>query len=586
MEINKEVEVLKKMLKNGVFKKHIHYIRYPKFRNLEPDTKISFDFPITFFVGKNGGGKSSTLQSLYGAPFDYSLSDYWFSTAIDPIKELKEDRNCFIYGYSKNSNIVEVLKQRTQRKNKLDYWEPSKPVKKYGMLPTKNSPIKRKVEYIDFRSELSAFDSFMYFMPFNPTSGISSKQDFIRRYSGKIKEAFDTGKVLKHFGTVKNRQVKKLSKQEIDDISFILGKQYETIEILDHRFFKNWGFSVRFTSPYIKYSEAFAGSGETAIIVLINKIHNCTEDTLVLLDEPETSLHFGAQKRLLQYLIRKTKEKHLQVIVSTHSPFFLEGMPKESIKVFSSNNIGLFHVENEREAREALIELEINKDSEKIQVLVEDRLGYSILIKVLEKMGGDIKDTFSIKYLPGGADTLKQRMAYNLEYINLPFLILDGDQKKITNHIDLNEIAPNQTDTFQKLSELLKSQTGCEIKFFTDGGTNNNTQQKIDLIKKYFSFYLKNVFYFPKQIPEDIIWCDHLAKRKINDIKGIVNFNLEKVKVGDAKKWFLNLSDLLYNDTSNIDSLLLDFILCWINKENEDFDLICKIVDKIRTLHD
>jgi predicted ATPase len=583
MEIKKDVDVLKKMLNNGVFKKHIHYIRYPKFRNLEPDTKISFEFPITFFVGKNGGGKSSTLQSLYGAPFDYSLSDYWFSTAIDPIQELKEDRNCFIYGYSRNSNIVEVLKQRTQRKNKLDYWEPSKPVKKYGMLPTKYSPIKRKVEYIDFRSELSAFDSFMYFMPFNPTSGISSKQDFIRRYSGKIKEAFDTGKVLKHFGTVKNRQVKKLSQQEIDDISYILGKQYETIEILDHKFFKNWGFSVRFTSPYIKYSEAFAGSGETAIIVLINKIHNCTEDTLVLLDEPETSLHFGAQKRLLQYLIKKTKEKRLQIIISTHSPFFLEGMPKESIKVFSSNNVGLFHVENEREAREALIELEINKDSEKIQVLVEDRLGYSILIKVLEKIGGDIKNTFSIKYLPGGADSLKQRMAYNLDYINLPFLILDGDQKKLPNHIDLSEIPPNQTNTFQKLSDLLKSQTGCEIKFFTDGGNSENTQQKIDLINKYFLFYLKNVFYFPKLIPEDIIWCDNLAKRKINDIKGIENYNLGSIKVGDSKNWFLNLSNFIYNDTSNIDALHLDFILSWLNKKDEDFNFICDIINRIRT---
>jgi predicted ATPase len=585
MELKKEITTLKRMLQNGVFHKHIHYIRYPKFRNLEPNTKITFDFPITFFVGKNGGGKSSTLQSLYGAPFDYSLSDYWFSTAIDPIQELKEDRNCFIYGFKKNSNIIEVLKQRTQRKNKLDYWEPSKPVKKYGMASVKYSPIKRKVEYIDFRSELSAFDSFMYFMPFNPSKGIGSKQDFVRRYSGKIKEAFDTGKIINHFRTNKNRPVKKLSQQEIDDISYILGKEYSSIEILDHNFFKNWGFSVRFTSPALKYSEAFAGSGETAVIVLINKIHNCKNETLVLLDEPETSLHFGAQKRLIEYLIKKTKDKHLQVVVSTHSPFFLEGMPKESIKVFSSNNFGLFHVENEREPREALIELEINKDSEKIQVLVEDRLGSSILVKVLEKIGGDIKESFSVKYLPGGADALKQRMAYNLDYINLPFLLLDGDQKKLETHIDLSNTPPNQVDTYHKLSNLLKSQTGCEIKFFTDGGNNSNEEQKIDLITKYFSFYLNNVFYFPKLIPEDIIWCDELAKRKIKDIKNLSNYDLTKIKSGDSKNWFVNLSNFLYNESSYLDLIHLDFILSWLNKEDENYKLIRQIIERIRINH-
>lgn len=586
MKLDRSINDLKSMLSSGVFVKHIYHIRYPKFRNLEPNSKITFDFPITFFVGKNGGGKSSTLQSLYGAPLNYSLSDYWFSTAIDPIQELKDDRNCFIYGYKSGGNLVEVLKQRAQRKNKLDYWEPSKPVKKYGMdISSRNPPVERNVQYVDFRSELSAFDSFMYFAPFNPSSGISSKQDYVRRYSNKMKQAFDDGGEIRHFGVIKNRPVIKLSQEEVNDISYILGKNYDKIEILDHRFYKNWGFSVRLSSPNLNYSEAFAGSGETAVVVLVHKINNCTNDDLVLLDEPETSLHFGAQRRLIQYIINKTKQKHLQIVISTHSPFLLEGMPKESIKVFSSNNIGLFHVENEREAREALIELEINKENEKKQILVEDKLSCSILNKVLEKLGTDIKESFLIKYLPGGAEALKQRMAYILDYIRMPYLILDGDKKIIASHIDINSLPVNQTDSYQKLSDLLKTQTNCEIKFFVDGGNNDNSLQKIDLIKKYFTFYLGNVFYFPKKIPEDIIWCDNLSKRKISDIKGIENHDLNEIKVGDAKNWFLNLCNFLYNDTSNIDSLHLDFILSWLNKENEDYQFICDIINRIRKVN-
>lgn len=57
MDINKEIEILKKMKESNSFVNYIEHIRYPYFRNLEINTKITFDFPITFFVGKKGGRK-------------------------------------------------------------------------------------------------------------------------------------------------------------------------------------------------------------------------------------------------------------------------------------------------------------------------------------------------------------------------------------------------------------------------------------------------------------------------------------------------------------------------------------------------
>lgn len=52
------VESIQKMKRVNVFKNYIEYIRFPFYRNLESDSIITFDFPLTFFVGKNGGGKS------------------------------------------------------------------------------------------------------------------------------------------------------------------------------------------------------------------------------------------------------------------------------------------------------------------------------------------------------------------------------------------------------------------------------------------------------------------------------------------------------------------------------------------------
>mgnify|MGYP000017627963 CR=1 FL=1 len=109
-----QIKTLKQFREKSLHKKYIEYIRFPFFRNLEVNTKITFDFPITFLVGKNGGGKSSTLQSLYGCPKGYSLGDYWFTTELDPIKEFKKSRNCFIYGFKDQlADFIKEFKNKT-----------------------------------------------------------------------------------------------------------------------------------------------------------------------------------------------------------------------------------------------------------------------------------------------------------------------------------------------------------------------------------------------------------------------------------------------------------------------------------------
>ena len=585
MKYDRVIKTLKRMKGNGVFPEFIEYIRFPLYRNLEPNSKITFDFPLTSFVGKNGGGKSSTLQALYGCPLNYSLSEYWFSTALDPINDLKENRNCFIYGYKINGEISEVIKQRAARRNKLDYWEPAKPVKKYGMDTSKDrvSPVAKAVEYIDFRSELSAYDSFMYFLPFYSTKSIKSKQDYVRRYSNKIKSAFESNVEISHFGKIKSKPVVKLSDAEVKIISNILGKEYSTIELLYHSFLKNWGFSVRFTSPSIKYSEAFAGSGETAIIILIHKISNCRNNTILLLDEPETSLHPGAQYRLISYLLEQIKIKKLQVVISTHSPFLIEGMPPESIKVFSIKN-NLFHVENSRMPQEAFFELEI-ESTRKTTIIVEDKLAKDIFEYVLNRLGEDVYDTFNVRYLPGGSDSLKQRFANYIENEDIPYLILDGDQKLLEEHIDLNLIPANEIDTFEKLDKLLITQTGAQIKFFVDGNNGiGNDGQKIDTIKKYIEFYKSNVHYLPKQIPEEMIWDDDLSMKKIADLcDGNINEVFNRIKTGNAKEWFVNLCNEVYGDLSALNTIHKEFIIFWFKKgEGEDLEYITSLINKFR----
>ncbi|MDX8571481.1 AAA family ATPase [Elizabethkingia sp. HX QKY] len=579
---NIQIEALKRIRERNVHRKYIEYIRYPRFRNLEDNSKITFDFPITFLVGKNGGGKSSTLQSLYGCPQGYSLGDYWFTTELDPIKELENDRNSFIYAYKANNEIKEVLKQRIQRQGNPDYWETSRPLVKYGMDPEhRNSPLDKKVEYIDFRSELSAFDKYLYFSKFTPGTWYLKKQDFLRAKSKKLKQALDSNTILTYRDHRKNKIKIVLPAEEIEIINKILGKNYSGIEIIEHSWFDSWGSSIRLTNAQLNYSEAFAGSGETAIVMLVHRIYNAEPESLILLDEPETSLHSGAQKRLINYILDVCVNKKHQFIISTHSPFLIENMPDNSIKVFSTIPSGKFIVNNEQNYKEAFFELEIN-NTEKKQIIVEDSLAMMLVNEVLNKLGESVKSLFEVKFLSGGADAINQRISIFMDISDNTFVLFDGDKKKSDNLINIDEIPPNEQDTYDKVKELIKGQTDCEIKFYPDGGNQNNEEQKLSLAKKYLKYYEDHVFFLPLSIPEDIIWDKDFADRRLKVLYTDKEIDNVIADSNDTKEMIYKLCIEIYNDSKQMNSMYIEFIKNWLLKEDDNFKTISEIINTIK----
>lgn len=584
-ETIKKINTLQQLRNNGIHRQYIEHIRYPFFRNLEADTKITFDFPITFLVGKNGGGKSSTLQSLYGCPIGYSLGDYWFTTELDPIKEFDKNRNCFIYGFKNNTEINEVIKQRIHREGNPDYWETAKPIVGYGMSNKKRfSPISKNVIYLDFRSELSAFDKFFHFLNFSSKTH-KTKQDYLRFYSNKLKEAFDNNSIISYYGPNRNKSKIILTETETKIVSEILRKEFETIEIIEHNLFKDWGISIRLKQKSINYSEAFAGSGETAIVILVHKIFNAPEESLILLDEPETSLHSGAQKRLMSFLLEQCIKKKHQVVISTHSPFLIENMPDKSIKVFSTlSSNGKFIINNDRSYKEAFHELEIENTSKKI-ILVEDKTAKIVLDKILEKLGKATQDIFEIKYLPGGAKDINQRLTTIMEISDNTFVVFDGDEKKLDNHIDLSTIPPNEQDTSTKLLALIKSQVGCDIKFHLDGGNQSKELKELqnkELAIKYLEFYKKNVFYLPLNIPEDIIWDEDFAVKLLKLFQPNKDISEIITKSNNSKELIFNFCKECYVESSQYESTILQFTTNWLNKEDENYIHIKDLINQLK----
>lgn len=65
-----------------------------------------------------------------------------------------------------------------------------------------------------------------------------------------------------------------------------------------------------------------AGDGYINIFNIIDALYDSTDNSVILIDEPEVSLHPDLQKKLLKLFLECSKTK--QIIISTHSPYFID----------------------------------------------------------------------------------------------------------------------------------------------------------------------------------------------------------------------------------------------------------------------
>lgn len=582
--------------KRTKFKKYIDYIRFPFFKNFDHDLIVNFSYPITFLVGQNGSGKSSLLQALYGAPLGKSIASYWYTTALDPIKDLKQNRHCFIYSFitEHTKRKVEVLKERIQNKDKKtnkinpDYWEPARPKKKYkmDMFPSDADPressqtrwnlLKNEVLYMDFRYSLSAYDKYFYFGS-KPSQGeLNSKQDVIRKHAPRIKSTFDLGRLSSYYSRKASVPIQ-LSEYELEVIQDILGKQYLEAKITEHDFYdRKKGFAIRYKTNNIVYSEAYAGSGEIAVVKLIHDIYVADDNSLILLDEPETSLHPTAQKKLMNYVLEQCKRKKLQVVISTHSPDVIEGMPKEAIKILYENiDTGKVNVMENVYPENAFIHIGRTHSDKKV-IVVEDSFAKLIIDKVLE-INND-QELFEVKFFPGGASLIKQEimLVYSKEDDGKHFVILDGDQTEPKK--DISTLSDGDKN-IENLGLLVKEVVGEKIKFNHDSG---KPEQKEELMLKYLKYHHDCVFYLPKRIPEEIVWDGDVLKRadfdneKKDEINGLSEY---KDKLNRFAKYNFGA------DTADYQKKAFEyFLIRWLDKKNNDYKDIELIVDAIKNI--
>lgn len=303
---------------------------------------IDFSYPITAIAGANGIGKTTILQAL-ACLFhntDASHQPYRFSNSKTQLPYYTfADFFVISQGEDKGRGVVldfSFNRQGILRNNysmkKVSKWQ------NYDRRP------KRHVDFLGISRVLPAHE-FAFF-----------KSTFSGDYT-----------VL---------ETKTLSTEEKQAISNITSKNLTSIQEDSCAKIQNFKLN-KITSEGINYTSFNMGAGEEVAITLISRINQLPVGSLVLIEEIELGLHPKAQKALIEALMKIVKEKKLQLVFTTHSPYIFDILPPEAKLLLKkvSNKLEIIKAPSN-----SMAFIELTGDNQKdLTVYVEDEIAKQLI---------------------------------------------------------------------------------------------------------------------------------------------------------------------------------------------------------------
>lgn len=266
-------------------------------------TLIDFASPITALCGLNGSGKSTLIQiaaAAYRPPSGakrYYVRDFIVSGKLDasPFSRYASVRYEYI-----RERIPGNIRYRPQ-------------VVTVARNASKWSGYKRQpIRHV-------------YFAGMGLYLPKIEHRDFVVRHADKL--------IVSNTGP--------LSDETKETICKILSCSYEAIDSHTVSFQHQSSKVVTVARNGVTYSEANMGCGEGRVQHIIRVMEALPEKSLILLEEPETSLHPSAQHEFAKFLLQICITRKHQIILTTHSEFILQVLPAESRLYLSKTPSGI-----------------------------------------------------------------------------------------------------------------------------------------------------------------------------------------------------------------------------------------------------
>lgn len=313
---------------------------FKKLKGLQ-EANFTFSEYLTAIMGVNGSGKTTVIHALacaYQPPENGNGENHKFPDFFIPNTDSLWTGSAFSIE-NKKENGTTITRQYTKEN---DRWKP-----RYNDRP------KRNIYYIGIDTCLPEIEK------------TTTTQSRIQ-YTSSQRNDRDSIKIIKH-------------------AAYILNKKYAT---LINNEFRNKHFTGVKLESQLQYSSLSMGTGEQRTIKILETVIKAEPYSLILIDEIDLLLHVSSLKKLIRKLSILAKNKHLQIIFTTHSLEMLQLTQYVKIQY-----IDTIHSSTDgNDSEKTVVYSGINSDliynltgepSNILKIYVEDELAKSIVKELL-----------------------------------------------------------------------------------------------------------------------------------------------------------------------------------------------------------
>ncbi len=339
---------------------HIQKIQIKNFKAFQ-DVTINLNSDVNIFTGKNNSGKTTILEAVAlwhecfnklirqagRATNNYKKGDYILGNTQEkyfPFNEINSVRSPnfedIFYQQQKNDKVEIIAKLKHEEVDLEIGFEIGSSGLNYVIVLMNYSTY----NFTKFNDSFVQFPSPIGLYYASPVSTIRQQERFVT--NPQILEAIqirESASILRNrlYSLYHNKRNLSLYESFLSDLSYILFDNQQGIEFyINSNIQKNTRVIVDFRiHPRDTEKDiSLLGSGTLQIIEILLNLYSPEQNTdfnLILLDEPDSHIHYDIQKRLLSILTKFSQQRN-QLLITTHNEALIR----------SSNLHHLFHLEN------------------------------------------------------------------------------------------------------------------------------------------------------------------------------------------------------------------------------------------------